>query len=351
MLIAGILLFSIAASSNDAIPEDPYALLQEIPSFASLFKQKGLSAYSADAKIEGAICKNLEELTAEKGLTSPEFAEIYTEKGFVFKLKNPDYPAFVRQIVNEMFTPVQAFDRVIALIESKREFAWFERFKTVTQVESKWIQYEGAPHIRLVFSPKTDGFIEKREEDAGNEKRTIETQRMTFILHSRTKLVRVLKIDLLEKKGDSSIKSENKFTFTYQDISGRSMPSELLIEKDGKREIKFKATYKTIDNFIVFSEKLFGYFDPSGNPGTVRITYANYKFNGKADLALIRQDNVSPDQLRLEAEAEREFNSAKDQIINGHAAQAKIMFERIIKKYPNTSYAEQSKTLLQGLSE
>ncbi|MFH0920374.1 MAG: hypothetical protein V1913_08420 [Fibrobacterota bacterium] len=350
---AGILLFSfsLSLSAADVIPEDPYALLQDIPTFASLFKQKGLNAYSADAFIEGPICKTLNDMAVEKGLSAPAFIEIYTEKGFAFKLKNKGYPVFFRQIVNEMFTPVQAFDRVVALLESKRELAWFERFKAVTQAESKWIQFEGAPHIRLLFSPKTERCIEKREERQGDNIKVIETLRMTFILQAKTNLIRVMKIEQQEKLGTTVVKVEKKFTFTYQEISGRPMPSELLIEKDGKREIKFKAVYKQQDRFIVFSEKLFGYFDPSGNPGKVRISYDNYRFNNDVDLTLLHTDEARPDQLKNEAEAEREFNDAKEHIMGGRTKQAKAALQQIIKKYPGTSYAEQSRTLLEGLTD
>ena len=98
-----------------------------------------------------------------------------------------------------MFTPVHIFDRVISLIESKRELTWFEHFKSVTKVDAKWVQYQESPHIKLVFTSKLDNPIEKREEINGPSKKTIITNSMTFIIEPSSKMIKVLKVDQVER--------------------------------------------------------------------------------------------------------------------------------------------------------
>jgi TolA-binding protein len=49
--------------------------------------------------------------------------------------------------------------------------------------------------------------------------------------------------------------------------------------------------------------------------------------------------------------AEKEFARAKDHILNGDTKAAKKILKKIIRKYPKTTYAEQAKTLLNGLPD
>lgn len=340
-----------AFAIQDRLPEDPYTLLKNIPSFYSLFSQKGLNAYSADAVVEGAIYESLRDMAKQKNLSEPRFIEIYkADKGFTFKLKNRDYPAYFKQIVDELFTPVRAFDQVISAIESKREFSWFNTFKTNTTVEASWVQYNDTPHIKMIFTPRPGATMEKFIDSAGGQPRLTETTAMTFIIHPDGKLLKMMKVTQQEKTGDKDTTIEKKFTFEYARISGHTMPVELIIEKNGKNEIKFKATYITKGSFIVFSEKFFGYKDQDGNTGKVRINYQDYNFNNQADLSYV-DEAKSKIMLEQEAAAEKLFNEAKELIMDGKNSKSMKILQKIVKNYPETTYAKQAQTLLNGLPE
>jgi hypothetical protein len=352
-LASGIVIFLCGFAFSEApIPDDPYNILKEIPSFYDLFSQKGLSAYSADVKIEGAVTRTLEELASEKGLPAPDFIEYYREKeGFSFKLKNTNYPVLLKQIICEMFTPVQVFDRVISLIESKRELTWFQNFKAVTRVEAKWIQYQETPHIKMVFTARQGDLIEKREEGEGTGKKTIETNAMTFIIHPATKLIKVLKVDQMEKTSSGETKAEKKFLFEYKKFGARWMPAELKIEKNNVEEVRFQAVYSTAGNFTVYAEKIFSYTSPDGKPEQVKLVYSNYSFNKNVSFKYLDEGPEKSGSLSDEAGAEKLFNKGKDLIINGKTGEAKSILKRVVKEFPGTSYAEQAKTLLDGLPE
>jgi hypothetical protein len=339
-------------SAKYRIPDDPYSLLTEIPSFYTLFKQKGLNAYSAEAKIIGPISKSLQDLAEQKKLASPEFIEFYTrEKGFIFRLKNITYPPFFRQIINEMFTPIQAFDHVINLVESKRDIGWFEKFRSNTGVQSLWIQYLNKPHIKLTFTAKAGRCIETFTETIGEVSKTVKTLSMTFIIAPRGNLIKMLRIVQREKVMDRETDVEKKFTFSYKKIRSKVMPDELLIEKNGEKEIKFTANYTLKGGFIVFSEKIFGYRNTDNSIATIRIVLDNYKFNKAVDLKRLEDTLSSPLFLEKESMAEKEFARAKDHILSGNTRAAKKILKKIIKKYPKTTYAEQAKTLLNGLPD
>lgn len=331
------------------IPDDPYNLLKEIPSFYDLFTQKGLEAYSADIKIDGAIAQTLSNLASEKNLPPPEFIEYYTVKeGFVFRIKNSTYPSLLKQVIGEMFTPVQVFDRVIALIESKRELSWFQHFKSVTHVDAKWIQYQETPHIRLVFTANPGETIEKHDDPNGT---TTSTQAMTFIIQPAAKTIRLLKTDQIERSKDGERKTEKKFIFEYQTFDNRQMPSELKIEKDGKEEVRLKAVYDKKKNLIVYAEKAFTFTGSSGTRETIRLHYSNYRFNKDVDFSYLEKNGNTGASLANEAEAERMYNKAKNLILNGKTKEATNLLRKIIKEHSETSYAEQAKTLLDGLPE
>ena len=69
--ILALLYLSLWAAEKAVIPDDPYQLLTKIPSFFELFSQKGLTAYSADATVEGKLYDNLVEM-AKKLLFSKQ---------------------------------------------------------------------------------------------------------------------------------------------------------------------------------------------------------------------------------------------------------------------------------------
>jgi len=352
-LTSGIVLLLWGFALSEApIPDDPYNILRDIPSFYDLFAQKGLSAYSADVRIEGAVTKTLSDLAAEKGLSSPDFMEYYREKeGFAFRLKNTNYPVLLKQIISEMFTPVQVFDRVISLIESKRELAWFQNFKAVTRVEAKWIQYQETPHIKLVFVARQGDLIEKREEGEGTGKKTIETNAMTFIVHPSTRLIKVLKVEQVEKSSSGETKIEKKFLFDYKKFGARWMPVELRIEKNNVEEVKFQAVYTAAANFTVYAEKIFSYASPDGKPEQVKLVYSNYSFNKSVNFQYLDEGTAKNGSLSDEAGAEKLFSKGKELIVNGKTSEAKSILRKVIKEYAGTSYAEQAKTLLDGLPE
>lgn len=337
--------------AGQAIPEDPYALLKVIPSFFALYAQKGLDAYSADAVVEGALYESLADMAAQKNLSAPKFMEIYrAEKGFFFKLKNMDYPAFFKQMVDELFTPVRAFDQVIKTIESRRELSWFNRFKASTNVEAKRIQYDESPHIRLVFTAKSGGVIETHTDTVGSQPRVTETLLMSFVINPENRLLKLMKVLQKEKTGGEETDVEKRFFFSYVAINGRTLPSELTIERNGKKEIKFKAIYIIKENYAVFSEKFFGFKAQDGSTGKVSIKYLNYKFNKNADLSLV-DEAMSRMMLEQEADAEKLFASAKELIMDGKNDKAKKILQKIVKNYPETTYAKQAQTLLDGLPE
>jgi hypothetical protein len=347
-----LLLCGAALFAESAIPDDPYDILKGIPSFYELFAQNGLAAYSADVKIEGAVTKTLSDLAAEKGLPVPEFIEYYREKeGFSFRLKNMNYPPLLKQMIGEIFMPVQIFDRVISLIESKRELGWFQNFKAVTQVEAKWIQYQETPHIKLAFIARPGELIETREEGEGAAKKTVETTAMTFIVQPSGKMIRMLKVYQTEKTSAGETKVEKKFLFDYTKIGTRWMPSELRIEKNNTQEVRFRAGYTTSGGFTIFAEKIFEFSTAAGKPEQVRLLYRNYTFNKNVNFKYLEDGSAKGGALPDEAEAEKLFNKAKDCIINGKTAEAKSLLKKVIKDYSATSYAEQSKTLLSGLPE
>jgi hypothetical protein len=334
--------------AEPAIPADPYAILMDIPSLYALFSQKGLAAYSADVAVEGAITASLLEITSQKDLPPPSFIEYYTPKrGFAFRLKNSSYPPLLRQVVSEMFTPVQAFDRVIALMESKRELGWLEYFRSVTTVEAKWVQYEQSPHIKLVFTSLPAAPIEKKEENG----KAWTTLAMTFIVAPSSKLIKLLKVDQLETLGTGEARLEKKFYFTYEKIGTHWMPSGLMIEKNGAEEIHFQATYSTIDKFIVYKEKRFCYLGASGHPDTVRMLYDNYRFNKTVDFSWLEEEHFPLSSRADETKAEELYNHARDCIVEGKPKEAKTLLRKIIKEYAGTSYMEHAKTLLDGLVE
>ncbi|OGS36622.1 MAG: hypothetical protein A2293_09710 [Elusimicrobia bacterium RIFOXYB2_FULL_49_7] len=349
--ILALLYLSLWAAEKAVIPDDPYQLLTKIPSFFELFSQKGLTAYSADATVEGKLYDNLVEMAKNKGMDAPEFIEIYRiNQGVAFKLKNKNYPPYFRQIVDELFTPVQAFDQVIKSIESRRELTWFNQFKAATTVEASWVQYNDTPHVKLIFIAKPGAGLDRHHDDTNGTEGDIETDRMTFILFPEQWLIRMLKVTQKEKKGQTETSTENKFTFEYRKLKNSTMPAELTIEKNGQVEIRFKAVYMIKNDFVVFAEKLFGYRDTEGGLGKVRIAYSNYAFNEKADITMA-DERLSRIVLEKEADAEKIFNNAKEFIFSGENEKAKKMLRKIIKNYPETTYAEQAKTLLDGLSD
>jgi hypothetical protein len=352
VFIFTVILFTLPVfSKKSVIPDDPYLLVKQIPSFYAMFNQKGLNAYSADATVSGPMFNRLEEMASEKKLDRPEFVEYYIrEKGFKFKLKNISYPPFFRQVVDEMFTPMQAFDRVVSIMESKREFKWFKDFKSNTRVKSKWIQYGNKAHIQLDFSPKKGEYFEKRTTTLGPVTKVTKTHHMRFIIQPEKNLIKVLKIDVQEEVNNKKSKITNKFTFKYKKIKSHLMPSELIIEKNKIKEIKFKAVYAPVQGFTVFSEKLFGYRKPDGSHANIRIVYDNYKFNKQVDLSRLEEAKLTLD-VEQEAKAEKEFARAKQAIMNGNTKAAKKILKGILTKYPKTTYAEQARTLLHGLPD
>jgi TolA-binding protein len=143
---------------------------------------------------------------------------------------------------------------------------------------------------------------------------------------------------------------EKKFYFEYVKQNHRTMPSELTIERNGKKEIKFKAFYAIKGDFVIFSEKFFGYKSPDDSAGKIRISYSNYKFNKDADLTLVDQAKTRV-ILEQEADAEKLFQNAKELIMDGKNDKAKKILQKIVKNYPETTYAKQAQTLLDGLPE
>ncbi|MBL8028843.1 MAG: hypothetical protein JNL74_20630 [Fibrobacteres bacterium] len=353
MIYRMLLLFTAAVftfSSDNTIPSDPYSLLVDIPAFSDLFSQKGLSAYSAETRIAGPIRKSLDALAAEKGLQQPEFNELYDSKrGFAFKIRNSTYPPTLKRMIEEMFIPVLVFDRVISVMESKRELGWFQRFRSITTCDAKFVQYNNQPHIRLAFTAIADSSIEARTEGSAAAPVSVNTKSMTFILEPKNKLVKQLKIDQIEKGVNKEIRVEKKFLFEYKIVNGREFPSELIIEKDGKEEIRFRADYEQIKGFTVFDKKQFRYIGADGRTDTVNISYTKYSFNKDADLSQWESGNKGKDALTKEADADKLFQKARDAIMNGDSGKAKSLLKKIIKDYPQTAVAEQAATLLEGL--
>jgi predicted transposase len=76
----------------------------------------------------------------------------------------------------------------------------------------------------------------------------------------------------------------------------------------------------------------------------------NYKFNKDADLSLV-DEAMSKVMLEQEADAEKLFESAKELIMDGKNDKAKKILQKIVKNYPETTYAKQAQTLLDGLPE
>ncbi len=338
------------ANEESAVSADPYSLLVEIPAFTDLFTQKGLTTYSADVQIIGPIRKYLDGMASEKGLRPPEFHEMYDAKrGFAFRIKNASYPVMLKKMIEESFVPVLVFDRVISVMESKREFSWFQRFRNITRCDAKYIQYEDAPHIRLTFTAIADSSIETRVEGVGATEKTIKTKSMTFILNPKTKLVRQLKLEQLESGSDKKNMVEKKFLFKYIRVANRDYPLELSIEKDGKEEIKFTATYQTIGSFTVFAEKKFSFAGADGTPETITIKFGKYSFNKEADLSSWESGTRGKDALTREAEAEKIYQKARTAIMDGDTNKAKSLLKKIIKEYPQTTVASQASTLLEGI--
>jgi TolA-binding protein len=252
-------------------------------------------------------------------------------------------------MIEEMFIPVLVFDRVISVMESKREFSWFQRFKGITTCDAKFIQYADTPHMRLSFSAIADSAIEVRTEGSAASPVTVRTVAMTFILDPNTKLVKQLKLDQIEKSAGKEIRIEKKFVFDYIKISGKEFPSQLVIEKDGKEEIRFKAEYQQQKGFVIFKNKEFRYVGGDGDKETVNISYGKYAFNKDADLSVWESGVKGKDALTREADAEKLFQKAREEILNGDASKAKSLLKKIIKDYPQTTVAEQASTLLNGL--
>jgi hypothetical protein len=350
MLRTIILLAVLSFSSDPVIPSDPYSLLIDIPAFSDLFTQKGLTAYSAETKIAGPIRKSLDALAIEKGLQTPEFNELYDSKrGFTFKIRNPAYPPMLKRMIEEMFIPVLVFDRVISVMESKREYGWFQRFRSITTCDAKYVQYNEHPHIRLAFTTIADSAIETRTEGSAASPVTVRTISMTFLLEPKTKLLKQLKLDQIEKSAGKEIRVEKKFLFEYIATGGRDFPSELIIEKDSKEEIRFRAEYEQQKGFTVFRTKQFRYIGADNKPETVNITYGKYSFNKEADLSTWETGVKGQDALTKEADADKLFQKARDAIMNGDSGKAKSLLKKIMKDYPQTTVAEQAATLIDGL--
>ena len=55
--------------------------------------------------------------------------------------------------------------------------------------------------------------------------------------------------------------------------------------------------------------------------------------------------------LEQEADAEKLFGNAKELIMDGKNDKAKKILQKIVKNYPETTYAKQAQTLLDGLPE
>ncbi|OGJ85498.1 MAG: hypothetical protein A2268_03180 [Candidatus Raymondbacteria bacterium RifOxyA12_full_50_37] len=345
-------LFAISAVCGQQQVIDPYELLQQLHSFPAMFEQKDLTAYQADAKITGSICQSLEQMAREKNLSEPRFAEFYTrEKGFVFLLANRDYPLFFNQMLDELFTPVRAFDKVIESIESKREFNWFQTFKMNTTVEYKWVQYKDAPHLKLDFTAKEGRVIEKKIETLNGVTHTIETKAMRLIVSPKEKLIKSLTIVLLEQTGAKPIETDNRFTFFYETVNGKPLPAELIIEKNNRELIRFHGEYAKQGTFIVFRKKTFTFTKTDGTTGSATIDFSNYRFNDKIDRSLLQDKSLVPIDPVAEQEAEKLFNQAKELILEGKTDEAREILKKLIKKYPKASYAEQAKILLEGFPQ
>ncbi len=334
--------FQINAETTDL----PYEFLKDTKGFFELFNQENLEAYNCEIKLTGSIYKQLVHSSMKLGLTAPIFIEKYRkDNGFEYEIRNEDYSTTSKNLVLGLLTPVKAFEKLIKDFENKKSKKWLLKLRSDAKAGFSDISYNNDRMKKLVFLSKKDKHIDLKKTVLGSNTKTEWIKTLEVIIDPAYDLVHKITIIKNSIYKLDTTKETNTIKFEYKKFGKKILPIKMEILKDTLSKVVFRAEYRKVKDFFLYSKKEFEYSTNSDSkPGTLSIIMDKYYF--PEDKSTGSHYFIDP---KKEEEAERLYLEAEELLLNGEAKKSHKLLTKLVKKFPETSAGQKGKILIEGL--
>ncbi len=339
--------------------EEAFKILKKTKTYEELMQLKGLQTYQVPVTIEGEIINEIMAVVQKQNLTPPQLMEFYRSPSqFLIKIINEDYPPLAKEMLGNIFNPVNILDVILTELEKAHDYINLMHLMQTTRASLQKVKLDNLRCYKIEINAKNSGFDYKKEE-IGSLLIESWKKQAVFYVDEEKNLMRKMVLSSIKKTQDLQTKSPPEIKekvstlyFEYVTSDSRLLPSKLsILITPEKKILKMEAFYRKVENYILFDKKVLFYSHPQNPDSLISITlhYGPYQINPPLNKKVFkpvtetsREDELAISQMTMEA------NEAMEK---GDIKTARKILVDLVKKYPNSPYATRANLLLKDLPE
>ena len=337
-----LFLLPLYLAPRAAISDDPFKALGKVPSYFDLTAVPGLETYRVQVEGRGEIWQEIARTLGEDQVRLTEYFRAPDEVSLHLEGKGD-----AARFIPGLFDPNRAVRFLIDELESFREKKTLAQLREKGRVQSSY----GAGRRTIEIMPRRSTVLLEQFNESGTEASLVRIYRIKAELDSASG--RILRFDVEKetraRRIGSPWKSDTlrhglRFDFGYEISKSLWLPKELVVWRDGQKEMRFSVEYGRVQGWDLPKVKQVEY-RMEGRWESASLIYREYVVNRPLPDSLFADQGVTDSQHGLQR-AGRLAQMAENALNQGKIGEARRRMEALIKQYPGTPQAKQAMIFL-----
>ena len=310
--------------------------------------------YVVPVTLSGAVADEIVEALGGMGLEAPRYEEHMNRRGaFSLVLSNHSYSLDTREMLSGILNPLELIHVAVNAIVRYRNPETFARLAGETRATVQKAEPHDNSRCRIELWPLGERFAYEYR-DRG----TAVNETWLIGLTALVDTVENLIYELLQRKCSREFDIQqaspppvdsitSRYVFSYVDVDGHRLPSQLQLFVDGRPALELSVTYRRVEKYTLFETRtICRHSDDTGDTCLV-MHYGTYRFSrtGKATPRPTRPSRHTRDIARAADLAHR----AAEALRKGDIAASFRLTRRLVDLYPDTPQAIEAKRILRGI--
>ena len=332
----------------------PFTTISKIKSPYKLISNYLPKRYTASLTLSGSIADEIKSILDTLDIDIPLYTEIYSKKNrYQLIITNKEYTTQTRDLISGILNPVELTGIILNSVLQYSEIENLLQMQKETTVSEKNESKNGSSVVIYEITPTGTRFGYKYKDmgayifETWLTKLSLTVEPSTMLAHelSLTKHSRTFFTDQATRPAPEV--SNHRYVFNYKEIQNAPAPSQLDLYVDSIMKLSLSASYRQIDQFILFDKREIKYFLNDKKVSNLLINYKNYDFTSTPEkIKPAGNSGKYTTKLKRAAACSRK---AIEALSKGEIQTALALLQTIIENYPGTPQAVEAQKLLSGL--